>query len=155
MSIGPFKSSEYQIGRITRALTSDASGNLIFRDNPNPDGISLSQILESIAALGDIPQIDESDKNIKVITPSTYNATANDGVMLCSCVGTQTIILPVSPTNKKEYTFKKILNDTNDIIIQGNGNTIDGMLTKSFHVYLQTIRIKYIQDNVYGGWYII
>jgi hypothetical protein len=48
MPIDPFKSTAYQVGRIVRALTSDSDGNLIFRDVPNPDGVTLTELLKGL-----------------------------------------------------------------------------------------------------------
>jgi hypothetical protein len=42
----PFKSTTYQVGRIAKAFSSDIDGNLIFEDIPNPEGVTLTQLLE-------------------------------------------------------------------------------------------------------------
>lgn len=44
----PFKSSTYQVGRIPKAFSDDQDGNLIFMDIPNPDGVTLTQLLQGI-----------------------------------------------------------------------------------------------------------
>lgn len=48
MPIDPFKSTAYQVGQIIRALTSDNTGNLIFRDELNPDGVTLSELINTL-----------------------------------------------------------------------------------------------------------
>jgi hypothetical protein len=50
MPVDSFQSTAYQIGRIVRALTADADGNLIFRDIPNPDGVTLTQLINGLIA---------------------------------------------------------------------------------------------------------
>jgi hypothetical protein len=48
MTIESFQTTALQIGKIVRALTSDATGNLIFRDNLNPDGETLSRLISGL-----------------------------------------------------------------------------------------------------------
>lgn len=48
MPVEPFKSTSYQVGRIINAVSSDADGNLIFADEPNPNGVTLTQLLNSL-----------------------------------------------------------------------------------------------------------
>lgn len=50
MPVDSFQSTAYQIGRIVRALTADSDGNLIFRDTPNPDGVTLTQLINGLIA---------------------------------------------------------------------------------------------------------
>lgn len=50
MSVDPFKSTSYQVGRILNAFTSDANGNLILADVPNGAGVTLSQILAGLVS---------------------------------------------------------------------------------------------------------
>lgn len=42
----PFKSTTYQVGRIPKAFSSDSDGNLIFEDIPNPEGVTLTELIE-------------------------------------------------------------------------------------------------------------
>jgi len=44
----PFKASRIQVGRIVNAITSDSTGNLIFSDDPNPSGVTLTELLKKI-----------------------------------------------------------------------------------------------------------
>ena len=57
MGLDPFKANNYQVGKILNAISSDSEGNLIFSDFPNPNGITLTQLINAILA---------SNKNIVV-----------------------------------------------------------------------------------------
>lgn len=46
----PFKSTSYNVDRIVRAITADIDGNLIFADTPNPDGVTLSELVRGLVA---------------------------------------------------------------------------------------------------------
>lgn len=47
MAIDPFKSSKYQVGSISNAITADVNGNLIFSDSLNSSGVTLSELVQS------------------------------------------------------------------------------------------------------------
>lgn len=51
MALEPFKSTKYQVGRITNAITADADGNLILSDVLNPDGINLTQLINGLLSV--------------------------------------------------------------------------------------------------------
>lgn len=46
--VDSFQATSYQVGQIVRALTSDQTGNLIFRDEPNPEGATLTRLLSGL-----------------------------------------------------------------------------------------------------------
>jgi hypothetical protein len=48
--VGPFQSTAYQVGQILNALSTDSNGNLIFADIPNPNGVTLTELLNIIAS---------------------------------------------------------------------------------------------------------
>jgi hypothetical protein len=43
-----FKATSYQVGRVVHAISSDSDGNLIFADVPNPNGVTLTQLLNNL-----------------------------------------------------------------------------------------------------------
>jgi hypothetical protein len=45
-----FQATAYDVDRIVRALTADIRGNLIFKDDLNPDGITLSRLVQGLIA---------------------------------------------------------------------------------------------------------
>lgn len=50
MPSNPFKATKYTVDRITNAIAADVQGNLIFRDIPNPEGVTLSQLIRGLIA---------------------------------------------------------------------------------------------------------
>jgi hypothetical protein len=47
MAIEPFEATYYTVNQIFKALSTDSQGNLIFRDELIPNGVTLSELLES------------------------------------------------------------------------------------------------------------
>lgn len=50
MAIDPFKSTSYTVARIVNAIASDTQGNLILRDLLNPEGVTLTSLIQGLVA---------------------------------------------------------------------------------------------------------
>lgn len=72
MAIDPFKATQYQVGKILDALSSDSDGNLIFADDLNPAGITLTELIESGGSGSGVGVGYTQDVATSDFTPTSY-----------------------------------------------------------------------------------
>jgi hypothetical protein len=89
---------------------------------------------------------------------ASYTLTNEDAdVYFNTTSGACTATLPASPINKQEHSIKKVGGSSNEMIVSGNGNKIEGSLTYTPRTGATVdnvlIRLRYSSDSNSLGWW--
>ena len=80
---------------------------------------------------------------IVYLTSGTYNVTANDSIIFADATaGVVTINLPANPDECRILDIKKVAG-THAVVINGNGNTIDGAGTRTINTLYESIELAF------------
>ena len=128
--------------------TSYNPGDILYSDAPNslatlPSGAE-DQLLK---ITGGAISWDYDFANVTQVSTSPYTTKITDDYILVDTSSAITINLDASPSVGKEYTIKDVLGSglTNNITIDGNGNTIDGQATQTINTDYGKLKV------VWGG----
>jgi hypothetical protein len=120
MSSDPFKATQVQIGRILNAFSSDSTGNLIFADIPNPNGITLTQLIDAVNP--NTVQVDTINILSTDFAPTSYSVDSGPIIMGFMYVISHNFDL----SNPAMFTYNVVETSTGRVVIPQEIFAIDG-----------------------------